>query len=125
MVQVGRSRFDFLVEVASEEEVRRALPDFAALREATERGVMVTSASESDRYDFVSRFFAPAVGIDEDSVTGSAHCSLAPYWGERLGKREMWAYQASERGGEVRVRTADDRVVLFGSAVTVLRGELV
>jgi predicted PhzF superfamily epimerase YddE/YHI9 len=86
---------------------------------------MVTSASASLAYDFVSRFFAPGAGIDEDPVTGSAHCCLGPYWSKRLGKEEMVAYQASERGGVVRVRVAGDRVYLGGRAVTVLRGELV
>jgi predicted PhzF superfamily epimerase YddE/YHI9 len=85
---------------------------------------MVTAAASSAGFDFVSRFFAPAVGVDEDPVTGSAHCCLGPYWGARLGKTEMKAYQASARGGIVRVRLAGDRVLLGGHAVTILRGEL-
>jgi len=88
------------------------------------RGVMVTSLAASTEFDFVSRFFAPASGIDEDPVTGSSHCCLGLFWSKRLGKTELLAYQASARGGTVRVRIAGDRVVLGGRAVTVLRGEL-
>ena len=87
------------------------------------RGIIVTSHS-AGQYDFVSRFFAPAAGIAEDPVTGSAHCCLGPYWAERLGKTELLAYQASARGGEVWVRVEGDRVLLGGKAVTVMRGEL-
>lgn len=86
--------------------------------------MMVTAPSERAGEDFVSRFFAPAAGVDEDPVTGSAHCCLGPYWADRLGKTELSAHQASERGGDVKVRIAGDRVVLGGEAVTVLRGEL-
>ena len=121
----GRTRFDLLVELDSEATVRGLRPDFRALPEA--RGVIVTAraASGAEGYDFVSRFFAPCAGIDEDPVTGSAHCALAPYWAERLGKTEMTGFQASARGGFVRVRAAGERVILGGAAVTVLRGELV
>ena len=122
--QVGRSVFDLLVEVETEREVRAARPDFRRLGELDCRGVIVTSAAEDSRFDFVSRFFAPAAGVDEDPVTGSAHCCLGPYWGERFGKREMTAFQASSRGGIVRVRVSGERVVLGGHAVTVFRGEL-
>jgi predicted PhzF superfamily epimerase YddE/YHI9 len=94
------------------------------LRKVKARGIIVTSRSDSPEYDFVSRFFAPGSGIDEDPVTGSAHCCLGPYWAGRLGKTEFVAYQASARGGIVRVRLHGDRVVLGGKAVTVLRGEL-
>jgi len=121
---VGKNRFDYLVEVDSEREVREASPDFGKLRLATPRGVMVTSVSASPEFDFVSRFFAPAVGVDEDPVTGSAHCCLAPFWADRLGRSELLGYQASRRGGVVRTRIAGDRVVLGGQAVTVLRGQL-
>ncbi len=124
-VYVGRNKFDYLVEVASEEEVRQAQPNHAALRAIPVRGVMLTSRSQNSKYDFVSRFFAPASGVAEDPVTGSAHCCLAPFWGERLGKEEMTAYQASPRGGVVRVRNEGDRVVLSGQAVMVLRGTLI
>ena len=122
--QVGRSAFDFLVEVGSESDVRASRPDFRRLRELECRGVIVTSASDDARFDFVSRFFAPRAGVDEDPVTGSAHCCLGPYWGERLGRSEMTAFQASSRGGVVRVRVSGERVFLGGQAVTVFRGEL-
>ena len=121
---VGKSKFDRLVLVESEEAVRSLKPDFSQLREISMRGVIVTSTSDDPRFDFVSRFFAPGSGIDEDPVTGSAHCCLGPFWGERLGKTEMTAFQASARGGEVRVRVEGDRVLLGGQVVTVLRGEL-
>ena len=124
-VNVGRNRMDVIVEVATEEEVRAAQPDMSLLATVPTRGVIVTSRSASPDYDFVSRFFAPAAGIPEDPVTGSAHCCLGPYWAERLGKDELVGYQASARGGIVRVRLAGDRVKLRGQAVTVIRGELV
>jgi predicted PhzF superfamily epimerase YddE/YHI9 len=122
---VGRSTFDYLVELDSEDAVRGLKPDLAALERIEARGVIVTSRATTAGYDFVSRFFAPRSGVPEDPVTGSAHCALAPFWSERLGRAEMTAYQASARGGVVRVRLAGDRVVLGGQAVTVLRGELV
>ena len=121
---VGRNRFDYLVEVDSERIVRGLAPDLRRLASLKERGVMVTSRSDSPQYDFVSRFFAPGAGIDEDPVTGSAHCCLGPFWGDRLGKKELTGYQASARGGVVRVALAGERVLLYGQAVTVLRGEL-
>jgi PhzF family phenazine biosynthesis protein len=120
----GKSRFDYIIEVESEKIVRELQPDFGKLRRLGVRGVMVTSRASSPGYDFVSRFFAPGSGIDEDPVTGSAHCCLTPYWSKKLGKNEMVAYQASKRGGTVRVRLAGNRVFLGGRAVTVLRGEL-
>ncbi|MBI4272022.1 MAG: PhzF family phenazine biosynthesis protein [Candidatus Rokubacteria bacterium] len=122
---VGRTRFDYFVELDSEATVRALRPDQGALAALPTRGVIVTSRAAGDGFDFVSRFFAPASGIPEDPVTGSAHCALGPFWGVRLGKAEMLAYQASARGGVVRVRLAGDRVKLGGQAVTVLRGELV
>lgn len=121
---VGRSIFDYLVEVGSEEEVKDLKPDFVLLRQIPIRGVMVTSRASSPGFDFVSRFFAPRVGIDEDPVTGSSHCCLGPYWADKLGKDAMVAYQASARGGTLRVRVDGDRVYIGGQAVTVLRGEL-
>jgi PhzF family phenazine biosynthesis protein len=124
-IYVGKSAFDYLVQVESEAEVLGTTPDFARLRRLTARGIMVTSAASRAGYDFVSRFFAPGVGIDEDPVTGSAHCCLGPFWSQRLGKTELIAYQASARGGTVRVQIAGDRVRLGGRAVTILRGELV
>ena len=95
------------------------------MKSATQGGVMVTSRAESGEFDFVSRFFGPGLGIDEDPVTGAAHCCLAPYWSQKLGKTEMLAYQASARGGVVKVTDRGDRVLLGGQAVTVFRGELV
>jgi PhzF family phenazine biosynthesis protein len=113
------------VELPSETEVRNLKPDHSVLRQLPVRGVIVTSRAGKGPYDFVSRFFAPAVGVDEDPVTGSAHCCLTPFWAQRLGKNEMNAFQASPRGGAVRVRLDGDRVKLAGHAVTVFRGELV
>jgi predicted PhzF superfamily epimerase YddE/YHI9 len=121
---VGKSRFDYLLELETEDLVRGAAPDCARLRTLPVRGVIIT-APGSGPYDFVSRFFAPGAGVDEDPVTGSAHCTLGPYWSERLGKSSFRAFQASARGGELRVEVAGDRVKLGGRAVTVLRGELV
>jgi len=122
---VGKNRFDYLAELDSEETVRRLKPDFTLLEKIKARGIIVTSRAGSGKYDFVSRFFAPQSGVNEDPVTGSAHCCLGPFWGARLGKNEFVAYQASARGGIVRVRLAGSRVRLSGQAVTVLRGELV
>jgi len=121
---VGKNRFDYLVEVESEDTIRRMNPDFTLLATIPMRGVIVTSPSLSDEYDFVSRFFAPRVGVNEDPVTGSAHCCLGPYWGKRLGKNNVVGFQASSRGGIVRVRINENRVFIGGQAVTVLRGEL-
>jgi PhzF family phenazine biosynthesis protein len=121
---VGRNKFDYLVEIESEEALHALEPDHASLGKITVRGVSVTARGANGKYDFVSRFFAPRSGIDEDPVTGSAHCALAPYWAAKLGKNDFVAYQASPRGGEVRLRLAGDRVKLAGRAVTVLRGEL-
>ena len=121
---VGRNKFDYLVEVDSEKTVRGLKPGFAELSALGLRGLMVTSRASTHGFDFVSRFFAPGSGIYEDPVTGSAHCCLGPYWSKRLNKTEFVAYQASPRGGVVRVRVAGDRVKLGGQAVTVLRGEL-
>lgn len=123
-VYVGRNKFDYIVEVDSEEAVRAVDPDHAQLRKIPVRGVIVTSRGSNGQYNFVSRFFAPGSGIDEDPVTGSAHCCLTPYWASRLGKNDLVAYQASRRGGVLRVRLNGDRVHLGGRAVTVLRGEL-
>ena len=121
---VGKNRFDFLLEFESEEIIRKMTPDFGLLGTISGRGFMITSRSDSSEYDFISRFFAPAFGINEDPVTGSAHCCLGPYWAQKLGKQELAAYQASSRGGVVRVRVGDDRVYLGGQAVTVMRGSL-
>lgn len=121
---VGRNQFDYLVQVANEATLRLLDPNHYLLRQLPVRGVIVTAKSKSPEFDFVSRFFAPASGVDEDPVTGSAHSALAPFWGGRLKKTEMVGFQASARGGVVKVRCEGDRVRMSGQAVTVLRGEL-
>ncbi len=123
-VAVARSRYDWLVEVASEAQVRACAPDFTRLKRVDARGVMVTSRSSDSAFDIVSRFFAPGSGIDEDPVTGSAHCTLGPWWGTKLHRTELVARQASARGGTLHIALEGDRVKLAGQAVTVLRGEL-
>ncbi len=124
LVYAGLNRFDCLVETASEAAVRAARPDMARLRGLPLRGFILTSRADDPRHDFVSRFFAPAFGVDEDPVTGSAHCCLGPYWGSRLGKRELVGRQVSARGGTVGVRLDGDRVFLSGRAITVFRLQL-
>lgn len=122
-VWVGRSRFDYLVELNSEDAVRSLRPDHSSLgRMRRVRGIMVTARGK--HYDFVSRFFAPGSGINEDPVTGSAHCALTPFWAQRLEKQQMLAFQASPRGGVIRVELHGDRVYLEGQAVTVSHIEL-
>lgn len=122
---VTKSDANYLVETHSEKSVREMTPDFAEMRKLPVQGVIVTAAADSEEYDFVSRYFGPAVGINEDPVTGSAHTSLAPYWQEKLGKSVMLAQQVSERGGVIRVDCAQaDRVKISGQAVTVMKGEL-
>jgi PhzF family phenazine biosynthesis protein len=125
-VWMGRNQLHFLVEVADESVVRSLRPDFPRLTAAaaSARGVVVTSRAAAGELDFVSRYFAPAMGIDEDQVTGSAHCALGPYWAAKLGKEELRAAQLSARGGMLRVRVAADRVHLAGQAVSVMRGQL-
>ena len=123
---VGLGRFDYLVELADEAAVRGLAPDVRRLGGLGPRGVIATAAGDgSGGHDFVSRYFAPAAGIDEDPVTGSAHCTLGPFWAERLGRTRLTGFQASARGGLVEVRPEGDRVRLGGQAVTVLRGQLV
>ena len=121
---LGRGRFDYLAELETEEAVRALSPDLHRMRAVDTRGVIVTASSAAPGYDFVSRFFAPATGVDEDPVTGSAHCCLGPYWLTRTGREEFTAYQASARGGVVRVHVAGARVRLRGQAITVFRAEL-
>lgn len=121
---MGISQFDCLVEVESEAAVRALQPDLARVAAIPARGIIVTARASTPGYDFVSRFFAPRVGVPEDPVTGSAHCVLSPFWTRRLGREELTGYQASPRGGVVRVRLDGERVLLGGQAVTVLRGEL-
>lgn len=125
----GRDAKHYLVELASADVVRQLQPDFGLIATLPAQGVIVTSQGDAaipgTGFDFVSRFFAPALGINEDPVTGAAHCSLAPYWQEKLGKSAFVAYQASARGGVVRMRCEGKRVYLSGQAVTVIRGSLV
>ncbi|MCQ6562908.1 PhzF family phenazine biosynthesis protein [Paenibacillus mendelii] len=124
---VGRNRMDYVVEVDSERTVRTLQPDMALLSRVETRGVIVTARADGgpgSRYDFVSRAFFPSIGINEDPVTGSAHCALAPYWQRRLRKDELVAYQASARGGELLLRPVGDRVRMSGTAVTVMNGHL-
>jgi PhzF family phenazine biosynthesis protein len=121
---VGQNKSDYILEVENESVLRGIEPDLDGLRRVECRGVIVTTKSSTEQYDFVSRFFAPAVGVDEDPVTGSAHCCLTPYWANRLGKDVMNAYQASKRGGELTVQLLGERVQLRGKAVTVIEGNL-
>lgn len=121
---VGRTRFDHLIEVDTAATVRGLRPDFRRLRAVEARGIIVTARSDDPAFDFVSRFFAPGASIDEDPVTGSAHCSLGPFWAARLGRSALVGYQASARGGVVRVEVGAERVQLIGQAVTVWRGTL-
>ena len=121
---VGRNAFDYFVEVDSEAALRSLAPDHSTLRKLPVRGIIATARGETPGFDFVSRFFAPGSGIDEDPVTGSAHTALAPYWAGLLGKAEMVGFQASSRGGVVKVRVNGDRVILGGQAVTVMTADL-
>jgi len=120
----GFSREDCLIEVETADEVKNVEIDFQRLAEVKIRGVILTAISEDPNFDFISRFFGPAVGVDEDPVTGSAHCCLAPYWSAKLGKPELSAFQASQRGGDLQLRLDGDRVHIGGSAVTIKQGEL-
>lgn len=132
---VAKNSVNYLVEIHSEKALRQLKPDFAAVKKLPVQGIIATAIAESEDIDFVSRYFAPAVGIDEDPVTGSAHASLAPYWQARLGKSEMIAHQVSARGGILQVgcklensnaqgKTDRNRVIIRGQAITTLRGEL-
>jgi predicted PhzF superfamily epimerase YddE/YHI9 len=124
VVSCAANNRDVLVEVASDEVVRRLAPDLRALAAAWRGGVIVTARSRDERWDFVSRFFAPGFGVPEDPVTGSAHCALGPWWGEKLGKADLVGLQVSHRGGVVKVRVDAERTFLRGRAFTVVRGEL-
>jgi predicted PhzF superfamily epimerase YddE/YHI9 len=119
-----RNERRYLVVYDREKEVRDLKPDIAGVRKIPVQGIIVTAKSETAGYDFVSRFFAPNAGVDEDPVTGSAHCTLAPYWCQRLKREELMGYQTSARGGMVRVKMAGDRVLMSGKAVTTIKGEL-
>lgn len=122
--RTAQGRFDVLVQAATAAEVRALQPDLAALERIPTRGVVVTAAGDVEGADFVSRFFAPRVGVPEDPVTGSAHCLLAPWWSAALGHTELVGMQVSARGGTVRTSLRGDRVALRGRAVTMLRGAL-
>jgi PhzF family phenazine biosynthesis protein len=121
---VGRNRMDMLVVLGSADEVHTLAPDMNQVAAIKARGVIVTARSDRPEFDFVSRFFAPATGVPEDPVTGSAHCCLGPYWRDVLGKDDLVGRQVSRRGGTVHVRVAGDRVILGGSAVLVVEGTL-
>ena len=123
-VYFGKSRFDLLVEIESHDQLKNMEPDFDRLKKLKYRGIIVTAKSNDSKFDFVSRFFAPAFGIDEDPVTGSAHCCLAPYWGLKLSKSQMKAAQISKRGGVIELELFEDRVKLVGGAVLVMKGTL-
>ena len=122
---IGRNQFDYLVEVENEGAVRNLRPDIPKLKQIDARGVIVTSRSAQPGVDFVSRFFAPRVGVNEDPVTGSAHCCLAPFWSARLGKIKLRAHQVSARGGVLQVEMDGERVRIAGQAVTVFKAELI
>lgn len=121
-IYVGRNRFDYLIEIESEDTLKNLNPNFSLLGKVQTRGIIVTS--KSAEFDFISRCFFPAVGVNEDPVTGSAHCCLAPYWSKKLKKNELYAYQASTRGGILKMIVDHDRVIMAGKAVTVMRSEL-
>ena len=125
MIWCGRTRFDIFLEVANAKIVRNLEPDFRLLGNVDARGIIVTASGGETGYDFVSRFFAPQSGIDEDPVTGSAHCALGPYWAGKTGLNDFQAIQISERSGEVEVKLVGDRTYLGGHAVTVVKGELI
>jgi predicted PhzF superfamily epimerase YddE/YHI9 len=122
---VGKNRMDYLVEVESEAIVKSLRPNFNLLAQVDCRGVIVTSKSDSQAYDFVSRCFYPATGVNEDPVTGSAHCCLGPYWHRKLEKTEMNAWQCSARGGFLRLKITGDRILISGKAITTLRGTFI
>jgi PhzF family phenazine biosynthesis protein len=124
-VYVGLSKNVYFVQVENEKLVREMSPDFELLESLPAWGIVVTAKSDTTGYDFVSRFFAPEKGVKEDPVTGSVHCTLAPFWGKQLNKNEFVAYQASQRGGVLNVKIKNERVLLLGNAVTVLKGELI
>lgn len=122
IIQAVQAHDDLIIEVADEEKVRKFVPHIGELEKINCRGIILTSKGTGP-YDFVSRFFAPKVGVNEDPVTGSAHCKLAHYWQQRLNKSDFLAYQVSQRGGELQISIIGDRVHLTGKAVTILKGE--
>jgi PhzF family phenazine biosynthesis protein len=124
ILEAGQSRFYQMALLESADAVRRCQPDFLKMKQLKTLGVIITAISDEDEFDFVSRFFAPAMGVDEDPVCGSAHCCLTPFWARRLGRAELRAHQVSARGGILHLALNGDRVALRGHAVTVWRGEL-
>ena len=120
-LEVRRSR-DYFAVLSAEKEVQELKPDLQCLGELDSLGIIVTAPGE--KVDFVSRFFAPRAGVSEDPVTGSAHCTLIPYWSERLSKKKMRALQLSQRGGELFCEDAGERVKIGGKAVIYLKGEI-
>jgi predicted PhzF superfamily epimerase YddE/YHI9 len=121
---IGRNKYDYLVEVESEEVLRGLKPNWSILEQIETRGIIVTSKSLTPEYDFISRAFFPSLGVNEDPVTGSAHCCLGSFWKERLHKNEFIAFQASKRGGVIRISLKGERVILSGQAITVMTGEI-
>ena len=120
----GKFGEKYLFEVATEQQLLAVNPNMTELLQLPERGVSITCVDSSGRYDFISRYFAPWVGIDEDPVNGSSHCALTPFWSQRLAKANLTARQASARGGDLSLQLAGDRVKISGTALTVLAGEL-
>lgn len=121
---IGKNRIDYIVEVDDEQTVKDLQPDINMMKNITTRGVLVTAKADDEDTDFVSRCFFPAIGISEDPVTGSAHCCLGPYWAKKLDKTQLNARQVSERGGELRLKVLGERILIYGQAVTVIKGEL-
>ncbi len=121
---IGKNRFDYIVEVADEEAVRNLQPNFNLWKSVKSRGIIVTSKSNRSNIDFVSRCFYPALGVNEDPVTGSAHCCLGPYWQRKLKKNELIAVQLSKREGLLKLNILEGRILILGQAVTTLRGQL-
>lgn len=121
---IGRNRMDYIVEVENEDTVKSLNPDLSLLKQLEGRGVIVTSRANDEAVDFVSRCFFPAIGIDEDPVTGSAHCCLGPYWQQQLRKSEISALQISKRGGVLKLQLSGDRIRISGQAITTLKGRI-
>ncbi|MFJ8260663.1 PhzF family phenazine biosynthesis protein [Rummeliibacillus sp. NPDC094406] len=121
---VGKNKLDYLVEVESEDVVRNLKPNIDLITQLGVRGVIITSKSNTNEFDFVSRFFSPSQGINEDFVNGSSHCCLGPYWKDKFKKNDLTAFQASERGGILKLRVLDDEVLVSGKAVTIFEGKL-
>ncbi len=124
-VSLAETEHNYIVELANDDAVFSVSPDFIALSKLKKFGTIITSKSSDERFDFISRYFVPAKGINEDPVTGSAHCALGPYWSQKTGKKSFSAYQASLRGGSMKIKLDGGRIFLTGKAVTFLKGEIV